>query len=76
MTRSIFARRGAIAVLVAPALSVMLFAIVAPITLSVWFSLTPYVLAFFGLFWIGHLLGEKPSSKRPKPSEPTPASAV
>jgi exosortase len=43
---------------------------------SMWFSLTPYVLAFFGLFWIGHLLGEKPASKRPKPSEPTPAPAV
>ncbi len=42
MTRSIFARPGAIAVLVAPALSVMLFAIVAPITLSVYFSLTDW----------------------------------
>lgn len=42
MTRSIFDRRTAAAVLVTPALAVMLFAIVAPITLSLGFSLTDW----------------------------------
>jgi raffinose/stachyose/melibiose transport system permease protein len=40
MSRSIFSRPGAIVALTAPALIVMLFAIVAPIALSAWFSLT------------------------------------
>jgi len=47
---------------------------------NMWFSLTPYVLAFFGLFWLGNTLGEKPSSKpssKPaNPSGPTPAPAA
>ncbi len=42
MSRSIFSRPGAIALLVSPALAVMLFAIVAPICLSVYFSLTDW----------------------------------
>ena len=40
MSRSLFSRPGSIAVLVTPAIAVILFAIVAPITLSVYFSLT------------------------------------
>ena len=42
MSRSIFSRPGAIAVLVAPAITVILFAIVAPIALSGYFSLTDW----------------------------------
>jgi len=40
---------------------------------SMVFSLTPYVLAFFGLFWLGHVLGETRTATGPKPFEPTPA---
>ena len=43
---------------------------------SMLFSLTPSVLAFFGLFWLGHMLGEKPSAKPAKPSDPAPAPAL
>jgi raffinose/stachyose/melibiose transport system permease protein len=42
MSRSIFTRPAAIVALVSPALAVMLFAIVAPIGLSVYFSLTDW----------------------------------
>lgn len=42
MSRSIFSRPGAIVVLVAPAVAVMLFAIVAPISLSVYYSFTDW----------------------------------
>lgn len=42
MSRSIFSRPAAIVALVSPALAVMLFAIVAPISLSVYFSLTDW----------------------------------
>jgi raffinose/stachyose/melibiose transport system permease protein len=42
MRRSIFSRPGAIAVLITPALVVMLFAIVAPISLSLYYSLTDW----------------------------------
>ena len=51
--RSVFANRGAIAALTLPALAVMLFAIVAPILLSVYYSLTHWAgfgkLTFIGL---------------------------
>ena len=40
MSRSIFARPGSIAILVTPAIAVIVFSIVAPIVLSVYFSLT------------------------------------
>jgi len=36
------------------------------------FNLTPYVAAFFGLFWLGQMLGEKPSPRAANPSEPAP----
>ena len=42
MSRSIFSRPGSITVLVTPAVAVILFAIVAPITLSVYFSFTSW----------------------------------
>ncbi len=42
MSRSIFNRPGSIAALVTPAVAVILFAIVAPITLSVYFSFTSW----------------------------------
>jgi raffinose/stachyose/melibiose transport system permease protein len=42
MSRSIFSRPAAIVALVSPALAVMLFAIVAPISLSLYFSLTDW----------------------------------
>ncbi len=42
MSRSIFSRPTAIVVLVAPAVAVMLFAIVAPISLSLYYSLTDW----------------------------------
>jgi raffinose/stachyose/melibiose transport system permease protein len=42
MSRSIFSRPAAIVVLVAPAVTVMLFAIVAPITLGLYYSLTEW----------------------------------
>jgi raffinose/stachyose/melibiose transport system permease protein len=42
MSRSIFSRPGPIAALVSPAIAVILFAIVAPITLSIYFSLTDW----------------------------------
>jgi raffinose/stachyose/melibiose transport system permease protein len=42
MSRSIFSRPTAIIALVSPAIAVMLFAIVAPISLSVYFSLTDW----------------------------------
>jgi exosortase len=43
---------------------------------NMWFSLTPYVLAFFGLFWLGSKLGEKQTSKPAKPANPAAAPAV
>jgi raffinose/stachyose/melibiose transport system permease protein len=42
MSRSIFSRPGPIAALVSPAIAVILFAIVAPISLSIYFSLTDW----------------------------------
>jgi raffinose/stachyose/melibiose transport system permease protein len=42
LSRSIFSRPAAIAALVSPAIAVMLFAIVAPISLSVYYSLTDW----------------------------------
>ena len=42
MSRSLFSRPGSIAILVTPAIAVILFAIVAPIGLSTYFSLTSW----------------------------------
>jgi raffinose/stachyose/melibiose transport system permease protein len=65
MSRSIFSRPGQIALLVTPGIAVILFAIVAPITLSGYFSLTDWTgfgkIKFVGLSNFRAILSADPA---------------